>query len=689
MVLRCPSCDALVVDTMTKCPVCQGSLGASAPQPSETSPPLSDPGPPPTRPQHGVGTRAPTASSGPPGVSRVPVVSSKRSSAASADATVARVPPAARSTVPPEPIVGSMPAATRGGLPGATPTVPGRGRARFLILGSIFAAVCLLALAAALVVGGSSTGKVHTVTLESVDHDAPHPFTASVASVKASTMARFHTTIEGVGTGGSGDSSTRSELALKSVQGSHGSLYGVDSAKAVCDVSRFAKLIVGNRPLQRAWAASMGIEVAKVDDAIAVLTPVLLGQDTAVTDHAYADDEVSAFQAILQAGTAVLIDDHGAPRVRCASGSPLDRSDTGGTKVRLSGTPWHGFATGSVVAVTPTAEPITMLRAVDIGTGDPVTVSVGGGGGLSGTLVMDDADVRVIGADGTSTVVIDHPVARAFDDGMGGLIYQEVRPAPQYGSPFDVELTPPADADQASIWRLAAGSKTPSRLIESVDYTKDWFAAMTVGSIGGRQVLVYARVPAGVSDSPASSLHGSLHVLDLTTGNDRRIADDVIGYEHVLGPVTIAHDTLAYAVLAEGEPSWVFLDVDLDPISNACTRSTSKDNPCAGGRVLDDDGNLVGFRVSGSFESIASVTVVDPKTGALLRSTPTQYSENIGEGGYDVGLDVSGSVALMWFRADSPARSTSVVRYDLAKGVEAKTDLQGRVWLLRAPLRPS
>ena len=52
------------------------------------------------------------------------------------------------------------------------------------------------------------------------------------------------------------------------------------------------------------------------------LTSVVLRADTQVTNHGFRDARVTGFQSVLQAGTAVLVDNRGVPRVRCACGSP-------------------------------------------------------------------------------------------------------------------------------------------------------------------------------------------------------------------------------------------------------------------------------------------------------------------------------------------------------------------------------
>ncbi|GAP52775.1 serine/threonine protein kinase [Streptomyces azureus] len=49
----------------------------------------------------------------------------------------------------------------------------------------------------------------------------------------------------------------------------------------------------------------------------------MLRADTGVTNHGFRAGRAAVLQAVLQAGTAVLVDDRGVPRVRCACGNPL------------------------------------------------------------------------------------------------------------------------------------------------------------------------------------------------------------------------------------------------------------------------------------------------------------------------------------------------------------------------------
>src|SRR5699024_6987030 len=56
----------------------------------------------------------------------------------------------------------------------------------------------------------------------------------------------------------------------------------------------------------------------------------------------YRDGRAVPFQSVLQAGTAVLIDAYGVPRVQCGCGNPLAPRWTGYV-VPTSGTPWPGY----------------------------------------------------------------------------------------------------------------------------------------------------------------------------------------------------------------------------------------------------------------------------------------------------------------------------------------------------------
>ncbi|MGW0475038.1 DUF6777 domain-containing protein [Streptomyces coeruleorubidus] len=91
------------------------------------------------------------------------------------------------------------------------------------------------------------------------------------------------------------------------------------------------------------------------------LTPVVLSMDTRVTNHGHSDGRATGYQAVLQSGTAVLVDDRGVPRVRCACGNPLAAPVAQQSAPKMTGDAWPGYKPSNVVAVTPAPEPVDVF----------------------------------------------------------------------------------------------------------------------------------------------------------------------------------------------------------------------------------------------------------------------------------------------------------------------------------------
>jgi hypothetical protein len=83
--------------------------------------------------------------------------------------------------------------------------------------------------------------------------------------------------------------------------------------------------------------------------------------DTRVTNHGYKDGAPTSYQAVLQAGTAVLVDDRGVPKVRCACGNPLSPPVARQTAPKTTGDAWPGYKQSNVVMVTPAPEPVDVF----------------------------------------------------------------------------------------------------------------------------------------------------------------------------------------------------------------------------------------------------------------------------------------------------------------------------------------
>ncbi len=110
-----------------------------------------------------------------------------------------------------------------------------------------------------------------------------------------------------------------------------------------------------------AFAEAAGVEQAKIAELLRGLTPVVLRADTRVTNHGLRDGHPYGFQSVLQAGTAVLVDGHGMPRVRCACGNPLlPPRGTKGSPV-FKGEQWSGFHPNQVIVIEPTVQPMGSL----------------------------------------------------------------------------------------------------------------------------------------------------------------------------------------------------------------------------------------------------------------------------------------------------------------------------------------
>ncbi|HEX8805073.1 MAG TPA: DUF6777 domain-containing protein [Acidimicrobiales bacterium] len=153
-------------------------------------------------------------------------------------------------------------------------------------------------------------------------------------------------------------------LAGASASGTEPGLYGGSRDAQVCDVQGLIDFLTddANSGQAQAWAEAEGISVDDIESYVQGLTPVRLRYDTRVTNHGYADGEATPFQSVLQAGTAVMVDDTGVPRVKCNCGNPLlapealgDASEGDALDVdALAQNPddaWDGFDTAQVVSV--------------------------------------------------------------------------------------------------------------------------------------------------------------------------------------------------------------------------------------------------------------------------------------------------------------------------------------------------
>ncbi|MFD7244047.1 DUF6777 domain-containing protein [Streptomyces massasporeus] len=154
----------------------------------------------------------------------------------------------------------------------------------------------------------------------------------------------------------------------RSLSGGTPGLYGGTEATGSCDIGRQVGHLVRDPARGRAFAEVVGISPAALPDHVRALTPVVLRADTRVTGHGFRAGRITRYQSVLQAGTAVLVDDRGLPRVRCACGNPLGPpAESRGAPV-TRGTPWPGYRPGRVIAVTPAPKALAGFTIIDVTT---------------------------------------------------------------------------------------------------------------------------------------------------------------------------------------------------------------------------------------------------------------------------------------------------------------------------------
>ena len=101
--------------------------------------------------------------------------------------------------------------------------------------------------------------------------------------------------------------------------------FGGTGSNRVCDREKLIKSLVAKPERLRAWAEILNVEPSReaVAAYIRKLRPMNLTRDTPVTNHRFAGGKAVPYQAIMQKGTAVLVDKDGKPVVRCRCGNPL------------------------------------------------------------------------------------------------------------------------------------------------------------------------------------------------------------------------------------------------------------------------------------------------------------------------------------------------------------------------------
>ncbi|WP_406463003.1 hypothetical protein OH768_46545 [Streptomyces sp. NBC_01622] len=210
---------------------------------------------------------------------------------------------------------------------------------------------------------GKATKSSGEVFLQPVAVQGPDPFTDSTATAP-STPPRVTRTPQSTPTV-STRTRTASPVHTLAVSGATPGLYGGTARTGSCDVERQIAYLTRDQVKAGAFAQAEGISRSAIPGYLRGLTSVVLRADTQVTNHGFRDARVTGFQSVLQAGTAVLVDNRGVPRVRCACGNPLKAGVAGGNS-GSSGRGWSGYRPAEVVVVTPAPQEITNITIVNV-----------------------------------------------------------------------------------------------------------------------------------------------------------------------------------------------------------------------------------------------------------------------------------------------------------------------------------
>ena len=147
------------------------------------------------------------------------------------------------------------------------------------------------------------------------------------------------------------------------VSGDQAGLYGGQADVAVCDRDRMVTSLDEDPAKTAAFREVTG--ASDIREFSNTLSPVVLTKDARVTNYGYKNGTAYSYQSVLERGTAVFIDQHGVPRVRCESGSPLTEPD-GNIQPQFAGTPWTNFNQDNVVTIQKTAKPVEQVQLVPL-----------------------------------------------------------------------------------------------------------------------------------------------------------------------------------------------------------------------------------------------------------------------------------------------------------------------------------
>ena len=288
-------------------------------------------------------------------------------------------------------------------------TRDGGHRGRSVLIGVVVVMALVIAgLAYSLLKSDPSDAAV--ATLEPAAQVGADPFTDSVA---VGPVTEFPGNVEAINTSVREKLTPDPKTKVRVATGTTAGLYGGTTDTKVCNPAKLVAFLKANPAKAKAWAQVMGISPTAIPAYVGKLTPVLLTSDTVVTNHGFRDGRATTKQSVLQAGTAVMVDATGTPRVKCNCGNPLGApAATALSGATVEGTAWPGYSPDAVVEVRPGTSGAS-LTVTDVSTGDPAVVPVGAAAPAKDRWVATEV-LPASGGSKASTVVITSDDGKAW-----------------------------------------------------------------------------------------------------------------------------------------------------------------------------------------------------------------------------------------------------------------------------------
>jgi hypothetical protein len=233
----------------------------------------------------------------------------------------------------------------------------GGGVGRRVLIGFLVLALVAGGVVAGVALSGGDEAGANEITLESAGSEGRDPFTSSTVTDPPPDSTSptvppppppLDTTAQGT------------ELS-----GGSAGLYGGSLNQGACDVEKQIAFLEQDPAKARAFAGVLGISVGEIPAHLRGLTPMILRYDTRVTNHGFFNDRATPRQSVLQAGTAVLVDRFGVPRVKCGCGNPLTPPLDLNDKVTYFGEQWDGFSLRDTVIIIENDIDIDIFVLVD------------------------------------------------------------------------------------------------------------------------------------------------------------------------------------------------------------------------------------------------------------------------------------------------------------------------------------